>query len=110
MADITYATDGKESNFVAESPAGEEFLGGPELTVPDYEADAYPAPQARQPGRSVGLRSRAIVLSSQNLDSRLNAQGRPHIRFAFRRYLDRVGILHISGQSTPISTSMARPI
>ena len=41
MADITYATDGKESNFVAESPAGEEFLGGPELTVPDYEADAY---------------------------------------------------------------------
>ncbi len=41
MADITYATDGKESNFVAELPAGEEFLGGPELTVPDYEADVY---------------------------------------------------------------------
>ena len=41
MADITYATDGKELNFVAELPAGEEFLGGPELTVPDYEADAY---------------------------------------------------------------------
>jgi hypothetical protein len=41
MADITYATDGNESNFVAETPAGEEFLGGPELTVPDHEAEAF---------------------------------------------------------------------
>ena len=26
MADITYATDGKELSFVAETPAGEEFF------------------------------------------------------------------------------------
>jgi len=30
MADITYATNGKHSNFVAETTAGEEFLGGPD--------------------------------------------------------------------------------
>ena len=41
MADITYATDGEESNFVAETRAAEEFLGGPELTVPLNEAETY---------------------------------------------------------------------
>lgn len=41
MADISYATDGEQSNFVAELRAGEEFLGGPELTVPINEADTY---------------------------------------------------------------------
>jgi hypothetical protein len=38
-ADITYATDDTKSNFVAETPAGEAFLGGPELTVPNNQAD-----------------------------------------------------------------------
>ena len=52
MADITYATDGKESNFFAETPAGEEFLGGPELTVPNDEAEAY-LKHARAAGLSV---------------------------------------------------------
>jgi hypothetical protein len=41
MADITYATDGKESSFVAETPAGEKFLGGPELTVPSDDAETF---------------------------------------------------------------------
>ena len=52
MADITYATDGKQSNFVAETPAGEEFLGGPEVTVPEDEAEAY-LKKARDAGLSV---------------------------------------------------------
>lgn len=52
MADITYATDGKESSFVAETPAGEEFLGGPELTVPDDEAEGY-LEQARKAGLTI---------------------------------------------------------
>jgi hypothetical protein len=52
MVDITYATDGKKSNFVAETPAGEEFLGGPELTVPIDEADAY-LEQARAAGLTI---------------------------------------------------------
>jgi hypothetical protein len=38
-ADITYATDDTKSNFVAETPAGEAFLGGPELTIPNDQAD-----------------------------------------------------------------------
>jgi len=52
MVDITYATDGEESNFVAETPAGKEFLGGPELTVPNDEAEAY-LKHARAAGLSV---------------------------------------------------------
>ena len=52
MVDITYATDGEKSNFVAETPAGKEFLGGPELTVPIDEAEAY-LKQARAAGLSV---------------------------------------------------------
>jgi|tagenome__1003787_1003787.scaffolds.fasta_scaffold16859299_2 hypothetical protein len=38
-ADITYATTDTESNFVAETPAGEAFLRGPELTIPSNQAD-----------------------------------------------------------------------
>jgi hypothetical protein len=52
MVDITYATDGEDSNFVAETPAGEEFLGEPELTVPNDEAEAY-LEQARAAGLTV---------------------------------------------------------
>jgi hypothetical protein len=52
MADITYASDGEKSNFVAETDAGEKFLGGPELTVPDDEAEAY-LKRARDAGLSV---------------------------------------------------------
>jgi hypothetical protein len=52
MVDITYATDGKESNFVAETPAGEEFLGGPEVTIPEDEAEAY-LKKARDAGLTV---------------------------------------------------------
>ena len=52
MVDITYASDKKESNFVAETPAGEKFLGGPELTVPTDEAEAY-LEQARAAGLTI---------------------------------------------------------
>jgi hypothetical protein len=52
MVDITYASDKKESNFVAETPAGEKFLGGPELTVPNDEAEAY-LEQARAAGLTI---------------------------------------------------------
>lgn len=38
-ADITYATDDEKSNFVAETRAGEAFLRGPELTIPNNQAD-----------------------------------------------------------------------
>ena len=38
-ADITFAATDTKSNFVAETPAGEAFLGEPEVNVPNDQAD-----------------------------------------------------------------------
>jgi hypothetical protein len=40
-ADITYATDGGNTVFSADTPAGEEFLDGRELAVPNEDAKEY---------------------------------------------------------------------
>jgi hypothetical protein len=52
--DITYSIDAEagETTFSANSPAGEEFLDGPELVVPNDEAKAY-LEQAKAAGLTV---------------------------------------------------------
>ena len=35
--DITYAMNESEANFVAETPAGEKFLGKPEINIQSIE-------------------------------------------------------------------------
>jgi hypothetical protein len=40
-ADITYTTDGGNTVFSADTPAGEEFLDGRELAVPNEDAKEY---------------------------------------------------------------------
>jgi hypothetical protein len=53
-ADITYSIDAEagETIFSANSPAGEQFLGGPELAFPNDEAKAY-LEQAKAAGLTV---------------------------------------------------------
>lgn len=41
QGDITYSIDGDETTFSANTPAGEKFLEGPELAVPNDEAKKY---------------------------------------------------------------------
>jgi hypothetical protein len=36
--DIEYSSDGEETTFTANTPAGEEFLRSPELTIPSIDA------------------------------------------------------------------------
>jgi hypothetical protein len=52
MADITFSinADNRQTTFSANTPAGEEFLGGPELVVPNEKAQAY-----RDEARAAGL-------------------------------------------------------
>jgi hypothetical protein len=51
--DIDYASDSEETTFSANTPAGETFLGGPELTVSNTEAAAVVA-KARAAGLTIG--------------------------------------------------------
>jgi hypothetical protein len=39
--DITYAMNESEANFVAETPAGEKFLGKPEINIPVHRTGEY---------------------------------------------------------------------
>jgi hypothetical protein len=39
--DITFAMNEREANFVAETPAGEKFIGKPEINIPVHRADEY---------------------------------------------------------------------
>jgi hypothetical protein len=52
MADITYSIDAdhRETTFSANTPAGEAFLGGPELVVPNESALAF-----REEAQAAGL-------------------------------------------------------
>ena len=52
-ADIDYTSDAdaEDTTFSANTPAGEAFLGGPELTVSNAEAAAFVAK-----GRAKGLK------------------------------------------------------
>jgi hypothetical protein len=41
QGDISYSTNGGETTFSANTPAGEEFLDGPELVAPNQEAQEF---------------------------------------------------------------------
>jgi hypothetical protein len=48
--DIEYTSDGEETTFSANTPAGEKYLGEREVTVPSMDAAAFIAD-----ARSAGL-------------------------------------------------------
>ena len=39
--DISYSSDADETTFSANTPAGEEFLEGPEIAVPNDQAKEF---------------------------------------------------------------------
>ena len=39
--DITFAMNEREANFVAETPAGEKFIGKPEINIPVHRTGGY---------------------------------------------------------------------
>jgi hypothetical protein len=49
-ADIDYTSDGDDTTFSANTPAGQEYLGGPEITLPSTDAAQFVAD-----GRARGL-------------------------------------------------------
>lgn len=49
-ADIDYSSDGANTTFSANTPAGEKYLGGSEITLPSTDAQQFIAD-----GRGRGL-------------------------------------------------------
>lgn len=41
MPDITYSSEDGETTFSASTAKGEQWMGGPEVVVPDSEAKEY---------------------------------------------------------------------